>query len=312
LLLAHFRRSDHGRHVLHGFLVSAICLLIASFVHALTPALQDPIKPFGVPVKDYILQSGIFLICAFALAGAAIDFWRAHNRRVAIALIVLAALFVADIGFVITSRTVVVVAPFLIAMLGWRHYGWKGVVAAVMAGAVIAGALWVTSPRLRDRAAESEREMHDYVGEGGNTSAGQHLNFLKMSLRIVETAPLFGHGTGSIPDQFRRIAADHTGLDSIATVNPHNQVFGVAIQLGLLGTAVLLAMWTAHLLLFRGVGLTAWIGTVMVVQNVISGLFNSHLFDFSQGWLYVFGVGVAGGMMLRERDKAPASRAAQP
>ena len=64
LLLAHFRRSEHGRHVLYGFLVSAICLLIASFIFALTPALYDPLRPPGVPVKDYILQSGIFLICA--------------------------------------------------------------------------------------------------------------------------------------------------------------------------------------------------------------------------------------------------------
>ena len=49
-------------------------------------------------------------------------------------------------------------------------------------------------------------------------------------------------------------------------------------------------------------GLAAWIGTVVVVQNVVSSLFNSHLFDFTAGWLYVFGVGVAGGMVLRQRD----------
>jgi hypothetical protein len=36
------------------------------------------------------------------------------------------------------------------------------------------------------------------------------------------------------------------------------------------------------------------------VQNVVSSLFNSHLFDFTQGWLYVIGVGIAGGMVLRE------------
>jgi O-antigen ligase len=34
---------------------------------------------------------------------------------------------------------------------------------------------------------------------------------------------------------------------------------------------------------------------------VVSSLFNSHLFDFTQGWIYVFGVGVAGGMILRRR-----------
>jgi hypothetical protein len=30
----------------------------------------------------------------------------------------------------------------------------------------------------------------------------------------------------------------------------------------------------------------------------VSSLFNSHLFDFGQGWLYVFGVGLTGGVVL--------------
>jgi hypothetical protein len=86
-----------------------------------------------------------------------------------------------------------------------------------------------------------------------------------------------------------------------ATSNPHNQTFAVAIQLGLLGAAVLFAMWLAHLLLFRGEGLAAWAGLVVVTQNIVGSLFNSHLFDFTQGWGYVFGVGVAAGMVLKQR-----------
>jgi len=84
------------------------------------------------------------------------------------------------------------------------------------------------------------------------------------------------------------------------------------VQLGLVGAAVLVAMWTAHVMLFRGGGFIAWIGMIVVWQNIVSSLFNSHLFDFTQGWLYVFGVGVAGGMVLRERDGALAARSAKP
>ena len=62
---------------------------------------------------------------------------------------------------------------------------------------------------------------------------------------------------------------------------------------------VLWAMWIAHLLLFRGSGLAEWVGLVIVVQNIVGSLFNSHLFDFAQGWVYVLGVGVAGGMALK-------------
>jgi O-antigen ligase len=59
---------------------------------------------------------------------------------------------------------------------------------------------------------------------------------------------------------------------------------------------VLLAMWAAHYCLFRASDLTGWIGTVVVVENAVSSLTSSHLFDFVHGWLYVLGVGIAGGM----------------
>jgi hypothetical protein len=68
-------------------------------------------------------------------------------------------------------------------------------------------------------------------------------------------------------------------------------------------------MWLAHLLLFRGEGLAAWIGLMVVVQNVFTSLFNSHLFDFHEGWMYVLGVGVAAGMVLRAK---PAGAAGEP
>jgi hypothetical protein len=80
----------------------------------------------------------------------------------------------------------------------------------------------------------------------------------------------------------------------------------VAIELGAFGAAVLLAMWAAHGLLFRGGGLMAWIGTIIVVQNFLSSMVNSHLFDFGQGWLYVFGVGIIGGTVLRDAQLPPA------
>jgi len=63
----------------------------------------------------------------------------------------------------------------------------------------------------------------------------------------------------------------------------------------------LVALWVVHWRLFLGAGPIEWIGLVLVTQNIVGSLFNSHLFDFTQGWLYVVGVGVAGGMVLRQR-----------
>jgi hypothetical protein len=42
----------------------------------------------------------------------------------------------------------------------------------------------------------------------------------------------------------------------------------------------------------------------MGIGLFVSSLLNSHLFDFHEGWVYVLGVEVAGGMTLRERKPA--------
>ena len=89
--------------------------------------------------------------------------------------------------------------------------------------------------------------------------------------------------------------------------NPHNQTLNVAVQWGMLGVIILYAMWLSHLMLFRQDGLMAWIGLMVVVQNFFTSLFNSHIFDFNEGWMYVLGVGIAGATMLdASRREMPA------
>ena len=68
-------------------------------------------------------------------------------------------------------------------------------------------------------------------------------------------------------------------------------------------------MWLVHLLLFRGDGLVAWIGLLVVVQNIFTSLFNSHLFDFHEGWMYVLGVGSPAAWCC---EPDPAARSREP
>jgi len=308
LLLAQFRRSEHGVWVIYGFFASMLGLLLTSWIAAAFPGLPWPGKGFGVPVKDYIIQGGTFLICAFALLGYAFEERGAKKPIFILGLVGLAALYLIDIAFVATGRTVLLVAPVLALLLGWRRFRWQGLFGAVLLGSAVGGVFFLESPYLHGRLERSVTELQDYLNSDANNSTGLHLEFLRKSLLFVEAAPIVGHGTGSITEQFRRAAAiGQTGASSVASANPHNQIFAVAIQLGLLGTILLVAMWTAHVMLFRGSGFIAWIGLIIVVQNIVSSLFNSHLFDFTQGWLYVFGVGVVGGMVLRQQSPASAA-----
>jgi O-antigen ligase len=183
--------------------------------------------------------------------------------------------------------------------LGIRHFERRALAGFVAAGLALAVIAWSTSPSLRSRVTQIAAELDSSRSDFNETSAGLRVGFWKMSLNIVRDAPLLGHGTGSTQAMLaQRAAADLTA--PIGATNPHNQVLATAIPLGLFGVVLLLAMWIAHFRMFLHPGHAAWIGVSVVAQNCIGSLFNSHLFDFTQGWLYAFGVGIAGGIMLRE------------
>jgi len=137
--------------------------------------------------------------------------------------------------------------------------------------------------------------------------AGLRLEYWKKSIQFIRVAPFAGHGTGSIRGLFEKAATGHAmQATGHVIANPHNQTLHTAIQWGVVRVILLYLMWGAHLLLFRGEGLVAWIGSLVVVQNVLTSLFNSHLVDFHAGWMYVLGVGVAGGMVLKNGAGSPA------
>ncbi|MFZ0094611.1 MAG: O-antigen ligase family protein [Pseudolabrys sp.] len=308
LLMVHFRRSDNGMRVFIGFLFACVALLIASWIVTVWPDIPKGSIDPGVAVKAYIVQSAEFTMCAAGLLYLAVEAARGGRWSILTASLVLALAFLHDVFFIATSRTTLVVIPVLILIYGARQFGWKGFFGAAAAGLAIAAALWTTSPYLRDRAISVLTQTEKFAYENKTTSTGQRIVYWTKSLHIIENAPLIGHGTGSITEMFGRAALGHSGIWAEVPSNPHNQTFVVAIQLGLIGATALWAMWVSHFLLFRGAGLTAWLGLVVVTQNIVGSLFNSFLFDFTEGWLYVLGVGVAGGMVLRQFDAARAGR----
>ncbi|HMA71602.1 MAG TPA: O-antigen ligase family protein [Xanthobacteraceae bacterium] len=293
VLFAQFRRSDRGMWVGAAFLMSGTVLLALVWIMFYL-GLDFGHGP-GVPVKDYITQSGVFTLCAFALAYIGFEQWTKHRRALAIAEIALALLFIASIFYVSTSRTTLVVIPVLLLLMGLQRASWRATAACVLAGLMVLTVMWTTSPYVRLRATSVADEIAE--SELRETSSGARLEFWKNSLVILREAPILGHGIGTITETFRR----HADPKSTATAtNPHNQIFAVGIQLGVIGVAALLAMWTVHWQLFRRPGLAAWIGLIAVTQNIVGSLFNSHLMDFTQSWIYVFAVAVFGGVVLHD------------
>ncbi|MBR1269749.1 O-antigen ligase family protein [Bradyrhizobium sp. AUGA SZCCT0222] len=305
-LLFHFQRSQRAMWVFAAFLGSCTLMMVLSWIVLFYPAFKiTRTVSDGVPVKNYIDQSQEFALCAFALALPALIAIRERRLAVAIGWLVLSLAFVANMMFVASARTALVYMPVLLVLFTALHLSRRTMPALFAAAIVAAAIVWSTSPYLRQRIADIATE---YQGYETNTvvSTAQRLHYWRKSLGFFADAPLFGHGTGSTRQLFAR-AAGQTGLSAEVVSNPHNQTLNVAVQWGLLGVITLYGMWLSHLLLFRGEGLAAWIGLITVVQNFVSSLLNSHLFDFHEGWMYVLGVGVAGGMSLRATIWGPRS-----
>ena len=313
LLIYQFERWPYGRWVFAAFLISCALLMLYSFAVAVDPKLslklylsRGPYKvESGIAVRNYIDQSQEFALCALALVYPVVALSRRGRGRIAALLAVLAIGFLANMMFVVVSRTALVTLPVLVVVFALLHLHWRAALIAAGAMALLAVSLWTVSPHLRSTIAKFQTDYEKSL-EADNTAVsgmGSRLVYWRKSLGFISDAPLIGHGTGSIRGLFASVAgdADVDPLRGEIVSNPHNQTLAVAVQWGAVGVLVLYAFWFAHLLMFRGEGLACWIGLLVVVQNMLSSLLNSHLFDFTSGWIYVLGVGVAGGMALAAR-----------
>jgi O-antigen ligase len=306
-LFYHFERSSRGMWVFVAFLMSCALLMVMSWIVAYDPSLslKAPGEPGGrgIFVKNYIAQSQEFALCAVALAYPVIRLLQTNRMWQALVLSAISLGFIVNMAFVIVSRTAMVTIPIMLAVFALLHLKWRTSVMIFGVLAVMAGLAWATSPQLQTTLDTFSRDYRLYKTQNAPTSIGIRLEFWQKSLRFLAEAPVIGHGTGSTRGLFERAATGDTySATSQVIGNPHNQTLNVAVQWGSAGIIMLYLMWLVHLLLFRGDGLVAWIGLLVVVQNIFTSLFNSHIFDFHEGWMYVFGVGVAGGMTLAARQ----------
>jgi O-antigen ligase len=310
ILFYHFERTERGRWIFIAFLVSCVLLSVMSWLVAFHPELSLKPKEYaarGIFVKDYIDQSQEFALCAVALAYPIVMLLRERRIWPAILLGAIALSLVVNMAFVIVSRTALVTMPIMLAVFGFVHLRWRTTVLILCAMAAVAALAWVASPQLEWTVETFSRDYRSYE-QGHTSSMSERLEYWRNSLQFFADAPLAGHGTGSTKGLFEEAAKEPGWIKGVRVFpNPHNQTLNVAVQWGVIGVALLYAMWILHLLMFRREGLADWIGLLVVVQNIFTSLFNSHISDFHSGWMYVLGVGVAGGMVLRRQAGASAA-----
>jgi O-antigen ligase len=297
-----------------GFLAGCLIVLALSWASLLWPS--GPwgwFKSPGVPVKDNAVQSGCFALCAFGLAIGAVGAWsRGHQPRSA-GTALLALLFFADIFLIFVSKTGMLEAFALLGLFlvwcgGWR----RALLIAAPLVVIVALALSVSAPA-QHRLAEFASDIRaDKISQESISTASRQ-DFWGKAVGFIKQAALFGHGTGSTKSLYQSLEASRPSPYGEAVPDPHNQFLAIAIQAGLVGGALLLAMWATHFFLFAGRGVVGALGQAVVLQNLVGSLFNSHLSTVTQGTLYCLGVGLLGGLAhvpakwnpVRRQGRAP-------
>lgn len=302
LFMLHFRRSQRSVWAFGGLVASTIALMLYSWASWEWPALVIDSEVPGVPVKDYIYQGVMFVLATGVLAHFAIVFLLRRHWLPAGVLFAFVALFIVNLMLVTNSRTTLVALPVLVAIVCYTHLRMLKGTLLLVGMTALAAMAFLGSPTFKNKAAVMWQATVELQKSAGPSSEIR-IELWRTAVGALREAPLLGKGTGSTQTLFAEAVSKYPAASMVGFNNPHNQTLAVGIQVGLVGIIVLYLMWLAHLRLFVGASWATRFGLLIVSQNIVCSLFNSHITDSTAGWLYVVGVGVLGGAALRERAK---------
>ncbi|KVE39225.1 O-antigen ligase family protein [Burkholderia sp. TSV86] len=171
-----------------------------------------------------------------------------------------------------------------------------GIAAAAAAAIVVA----CTVPG--ERMMKVVSEVREYRESNAVTSTGLRVEWYRKSLELIEARPVIGYGAGGLGTEFEKLTAGKTGAQGELTHNPHNEYLLMAVQLGVIGTALFVYLLarigrdaatleprSRHLLL-------AWL-----FAFALGCLANSMLLDFTEGHLLTLLAGILLGCGWRDQ-----------
>jgi O-antigen ligase len=248
----------------------------------------DFIKGFPydpVVFKKKIGHSVMMAYGAFVLSLAARETVSAKWRAL---LWVCAGIAAFNVLFMVWSRTGQLVLMALALYYLVRTYGLRGVLAAAAAGFVIAAAAYLApSSSLHLRTQATIKEFQDWRAGKPDRQANTRLEAWTNSVQIVRQHPIIGVGTGG----FATAYAKHVYGTSMPPLGqPENQYLLATVQFGVVGLAVLLALFATqwHLAALLGSRTQTQLARGLVIAMVVGCFFNSFLRDHAHAHLYAW------------------------
>ena len=291
ILLYLFREERIRRVALAGFLTAILSMIVISYF--LWLELIPPSDLFHItnddaytPFHHRITHGSLMAFGAYLFALKARLEPKPAVRAIYVLLSVAA---LCNVLFIVSGRTGYVVALALGAyylISGWRR---RGVAAAAAAILVLGAAVYLMPDSVpHQRIVMMVEEIAEWQpGEPTETSVGYRLEYYGNSLKLIAEHPFLGAGTGGFKGAYASLVKDK-GMDP--TVNPHNEYLMVAIQLGLVGLALLfwllITLWRRASDLPGAFERSAARG--LVVWILSASLVSSTLIDHTEGFFFVW------------------------
>jgi len=191
-----------------------------------------------------------------------------------------------DIFFLVAGRTgqLVYLVMLTAILLHWKLR--VGIAVCTLLVLSVSLLFPILSPVLTKGLADARSDLADYRQGQANTSIGLRLTWHQHSLELIQEKPLIGHGTGSFKTEYARISgAANTPMMS---ENPHNDYLWLAVELGVFGGLLLVALLLAAA--WQGRHLEpAWKSTLyaLLLGMGVSTLANSFFTDNISGLAFV-------------------------
>jgi O-antigen ligase len=267
------------------------------------PCVPDNFPPVCDPSNPCIFKKHTThnMLMAFGVLLFVVLAWKSSRRWVRWGWAGASCLAASNVLLMVQGRTGYVVLAGLVMVAFHKYFGWRGMVAAVVAISVTFSAAYQVSTSFHDRVdlvaagvAQWNPQMATYDG------VTERMEFFHYTVEIIQDHPLMGVGTGGFTQAYA-LHVQKLGLP--VPTHPHNQYLLVMVQVGIVGFGLLfwlfVQQWrSAFLVGDASYGLLA---RGLVVTIAIGCLFQPALNDHTEKLFYC----LFSGLMYSGTDPQP-------
>ncbi|CNH94830.1 putative inner membrane protein [Yersinia frederiksenii] len=288
-----------------GFLLANAVILAASLWVGVLHMPLGHIDPLNPSVFKLQITHNFFMALA-AVIWLSLAFKNQGLKRWGYALLVCLAVY--NIVFMVQGRTGYVALAATFGVWGLLSLSTRQRLGMVVCALVIGVIVLIVPNRAVDRLQKGVTEIQSCltVSEGSadescDSSMGLRTAFALESIKLIEKAPILGHGAGGF-----WYKNNEAGFYSI---NPHNEYLMQTVQSGIVGLALFLGwMWCFFRSAWR---LPTHIRNVLIA--LLSGylachLFNSFLLDSSEGHLFIILTAIVASYSVLPPKEQPETR----